>query len=127
MSWMKNKIQEESKKNKEIFKNRKTKYVTEKTIENVVDEICEALLPNSGEEVNKYGVKRVELNNIRLYRNDYLYKNQEDALLYYDGVMGDYGFRDILVIDRRCDFNDLLKALSIEFGSHRVNIVNEID
>ncbi len=127
MSWMKTRVQQEVERNKEVYKNRRGAYVTEKTIEYVVDEIKSALTPNMAEDITEYGSSRIELNTIELYRNPYLYKSTKDALLYYRGRMGDYGLSDVLVIDRRCDFDDLLKALSIEFDSWRVNITNNLE
>ena len=127
MSWMKTRVQQEVARNKEAFKNRRDAYVTEQTIEYVVEQIKGALTPNMAEDIDEYGGSRIELNSIELYRNPYLYKSTKDALLYYRGRMGDYGVSDILVIDRRCDFGDLLKALEFEFGSYRVTIHNRLE
>lgn len=118
--WTEARKAQEIERNKEVYKNRRAKYVTEKTIEYVVKEINSALVPSMAEDIDEYGNSRIELEDIRFY------KEGKYTILSYHGRMGDYGISDLLVIDRRCDVDELIKVLRWEFGKWNVEIINEL-
>lgn len=119
--WIDARREQEIARNKEVYRNRRGKYVTEKTIEYVVKEINQSLIPNMAEDIDEYGNSRIELNDIRFYNHG------KHIILSYHGRMGDYGISDILVIDRRCDLDELIKSLRFEFSKWYVDIINDLN
>lgn len=119
--WIDEKREREIARNKEVYRNRRAKYVTEKTIEYVVKDINNSLIPDCrGEDIDEYGNSRIELEDIRFYNHG------KHIILSYHGRMGDYGISDILVIDRRCDLNELISTLRFEFRDWNVKIINDL-
>lgn len=89
----------------ELFIRRRSKYVTDMTMELLIEEIDDALTPNMYEHYNEYGHARIELETIEISKNRYGYT------LWYHGRMGDYGLSSTVYLNRKCDVQAIARAL----------------
>ena len=96
----------------EKFKYRRSPYITEESIKEVIDDIHTCMTPSvDGDLINEYGHKRLELEKIELSKNDYGYE------VYHYGRMGDYGWSSTVRLHRNCNMRELESALRREFNT----------
>ena len=89
----------------EKFNYRRTKYVTDETLKEIINEIDDALTPDMYEHYDEYGHVRIELETIEIRKNDYGYT------LWYHGRMGDYGLSSTIYLNSKCDTNIIARKL----------------
>ena len=103
------------------FKYRREKYITSKSIKECVDDIEDCMNPsNERDAINEYGHKRIELEQIRLYKNDIGY-----TVNHY-GIIGDYGWSSKIYIHKRCDVNKLASVLRSIAFRYKGDFKNEL-
>lgn len=101
----------------ELFIRRKSKYVTDMTIDLLIEEIDDALTPNMCEHYDEYGHERIELETIEIRKNKYGYT------LWYHGRMGDYGLSSTVYLNRKCNVEEIASALRNRYyKTYRTNI-----
>lgn len=94
----------------EKFKYRRTPYITEKSIEEIVQDIRDCMTPSvDGDLIDEYGHERLELECIELRQNAYGYE------VYHHGRMGDYGWSSTIRLHRNCDMDAVESALRKKF------------
>lgn len=94
----------------EKFKYRRTPYITEKSIEEVVEDIISCMTPSvEGDVIDEYGHRRLELEKIVLDKNDFGFE------VYHYGRMGDYGWTSTVRLHRNCDMKMMESALRSKF------------
>lgn len=111
--WIDLTIAQGKKANKEQFKNRRSKYVTEKTVEYIKRDIYDSFMSGTG--INEYGQVRRELRNLDLYYSD----SEKIYILSYHGRVGDYGVSEKIVLDRRVDLEEIKKLMKEYEKVHR--------
>ena len=94
----------------EKFKYRRTPYITEKSIEEVLEDIEDCMTPSvDGDVIDEYGHRRLELESIELRRNMLGFE------VYHHGRMGDYGWSSTVRLHRNCDMGLMESALRNRF------------
>ena len=92
------------------FKYKREKYITEQSIKKCIDDIYYCMEPvNPQDAINEYGHKRIELEEIRINKNDYGYQ------VYHNGRIGDYGWTSKIYLHKKCNISKLYDALTYEF------------
>ena len=103
------------------FKYKRANFITEKSIKKIVDDIKYCMTPcNPTADIDEYGHKRIELEEIRVSKNKYGFE------VYHDGIMGDCAWTSKIYLHKKCDMDklsDVLRNICIKHhGKFRSNI-----
>lgn len=105
----------------EKFKYRRQGYITDETIKECINDIKQCMIPcEEGHAINEYGHRRIELERIRIYKNDYGY------VVYHYGKMGDDGWSSKIYVHKKCDAKRLVSELRRVASKHRCKFTNEL-